>query len=354
MKAAVIGLGFGDEGKGLVTNWLSLSKNYDIVNRYSGGHQAGHTVWKSSTSHVFQNYGAGTLQGLPTYWNTLINPQKVLKERIVIKDNFGISPKMYVNKSCPITTPYDVIANIKRSNKDSVGQGIGETHQRERDGYSFNVGDLLYDSVAKIKIKEIKDYYERKFPHYDFDSFEDSLTDYKKFIDLVHINSPENVNVIYESSQGLLLDEKIGFYPYVTWGELGSKNIDVSEVYYVTRAYQTRHGKGPMSYEHDSIVKLPDYETNVENEFQGKFRTGILDIQLLKYAIDKDDFSGNKSLVITCVDQFEDYYVVKNGEDCRIYTEKKKFLKYLSDQLESRINTFYVSESPYSENIYSI
>ncbi len=67
---AVIGLGFGDEGKGVVTEYLcSQDPEHTVVVRFSGGQQAGHKVCKGDTEHIFSNFGSGTLSGCPTYWS---------------------------------------------------------------------------------------------------------------------------------------------------------------------------------------------------------------------------------------------------------------------------------------------
>ena len=67
--SAVIGLGFGDEGKGSVVSYLTKACDSTIVARFSGGHQVGHTVCTNNTRHVFSNFGSGTLNGTPTYWS---------------------------------------------------------------------------------------------------------------------------------------------------------------------------------------------------------------------------------------------------------------------------------------------
>jgi adenylosuccinate synthase len=69
MRKAVIGLGFGDEGKGMFTDYLCSQLPDAMVVRFSGGHQAGHTVEYKNKRHVFANFGSGSLRGNPTYWS---------------------------------------------------------------------------------------------------------------------------------------------------------------------------------------------------------------------------------------------------------------------------------------------
>ena len=89
-NSVVIGLGFGDEGKGLVTNYLSSPSS--LVCRFSGGHQAGHTVIENGKRHVFSNYGAGPLKGAPTYWSQFctFEPIGFLKERAILRKKVDI------------------------------------------------------------------------------------------------------------------------------------------------------------------------------------------------------------------------------------------------------------------------
>jgi adenylosuccinate synthase len=134
-----------------------------------------------------------------------------------------------------------------------------------------------------------------------------------------HIRSYEFLtdydNLIFEGSQGIMLDMNHGIFPNVTYANTTSKNaIEISkklnikdiEIYYVTRCYQTRHGIGWMSGK-DLMgeVNNPD-ETNVLGEWQGEFRIKEIDYDLLNYAIGIDNiYSGGlpKNLVVTCLDQ---------------------------------------------------
>ncbi len=118
MRSAVIGLGFGDEGKGMVTSSLATYYNNPMIVRYSGGHQAGHTVEFAGIKHTFVNFGSGTLFGCPTYWSKhctfepvgFLNELAVLVEKL--EEKFE-DIKVYVHNDCPVTTPYDILHNQK-------------------------------------------------------------------------------------------------------------------------------------------------------------------------------------------------------------------------------------------------
>src|SRR5262245_8541204 len=99
----IVGLGFGDEGKGLATDYFCSRHKNALVIRFNGGQQAGHTVFfKSGRKHIFSNFGAGSLRGVPTYWSKYctFSPGFFLDELKLLK----ISPKFFIDKCCPVTT----------------------------------------------------------------------------------------------------------------------------------------------------------------------------------------------------------------------------------------------------------
>lgn len=372
MKAkVVIGLQFGDEGKGLVTNYL-CSKPFikPLVVRFSGGHQAGHTVIHKGTRHVFSNFGAGTLQDAPTYWSEhcTFEPVGFLKERTELSKKVEIySIRYYLNKLSPITTPYDILANQLHENKynhGSVGVGYGKTIERN-EKLKFVAGDILHLKVAFMKLDFVRKYY--GLNRVNEKEFIQSLIEINKkikggLIELVE-SLPEileNTYYVFEGSQGLLLDQDYGFFPYVTRGNVGTKrfkqfNIPNFEKWYVTRAYQTRHGNGPMTNtEHDLFLINNKKETNILDKYQGEFRTTPLDLDLLKYSLECDrnvemNYSdADENLVITCVDQIKDgefiYTYNKNLYKC----ELNRFISIISDVLKFKKENIFLGVSPES------
>lgn len=353
---AVIGLGFGDEGKGVTTNSLAQSLPNPLVVRFSGGQQAAHTVMlDKDTQHVFSNFGSGSFHGVPTYWSKYctFDPIGVMNELDVLAEK-GIKPILYIDKKSPVTTPYDKLHN--QTSKEylkagTCGVGVGATFQREEDHYSLTVGDLLYPSVLKEKLNLIGEYY-KSFTHTSaFLECCDCILE----SDNLHIvdEMPEGYdNIIFESSQGLLLDKDIGFFPHVTWSNVGSPNILEMgfnpKLYLVTRAFQTRHGNGPMTNtELELKVKDNPYETNIFNVYQKTFKRTILDLDLLKYGIEKDEFirtSPNKELVITCMDLLEEYCYTVKGALVR-HTTKKGFVQDIA--LYLGIDKVHAISSPY-------
>jgi len=156
----------------------------------------------------------------------------------------------------------------------------------------------------------------------------------------------------YESSQGLLLDKDIGFFPNVTPSNLGTKNIanDLNTVYWVTRCYQTRHGNGAMSNQGDDrlLIRNDPMETNRTNPNQGEFRRSILDMDFIKYSRGKDDWDGKEVLVITCMDHMDEYGFTNNGR-LRRFINGNDFAKSVGELLN--IDEILVSNNHKFERI---
>ena len=316
MSKAVIGLGFGDEGKGVVVDHLcSLSPN-SLVVRFNGGHQAGHSVYGNlngilTDKHVFSNFGSGSFRGNHTYWSEhcTVDPVGMMRE---LKDlrHYGWEPFLFVNYDAPVTTPYDIAENMQRERKNqhgSCGVGFGTTVEREEKHCCLHFIDLYYDSILLPKMDNIRKFYSLDL---DVGYFYDAIEEMRKQKNIsAMLFPPYFIPKIYEGAQGLLLDQNFGFFPNVTRSNCGTKNIpdpESVEYYLVTRCYQTRHGNGYMSNEESKHIWADPWETNQMHEWQGAFRKGILDMDLINMAIQSDRILRKKStikhIVITCVD----------------------------------------------------
>ncbi len=359
---AVIGLGFGDEGKGLTTNFLCLQNPNALVVRYSGGQQAGHTVVLDGKRHVFSNFGSGTLNGNPTYWSQYctVDPFGLYNEMQILM-KLGVQPIIYIDGKCPITTPIDKKLNQLQDSKTgngTCGVGVGATLAREEQFYSLLFEDLFYPSIVDIKLNLF-----RKYSIVDDEQINVFLHCVRYIISNPNIQItygiPKNKELIFEGSQGLLLDQHYGFFPHVTRSNTGSTNIlemgFIPNFWCITRAYQTRHGNGPMTNQDiKHNFNLNPLETNVFNKFQGEFKVSLLDVSLLEYGIMKDAMISRHrdNLVITCLDQVQDDFRLTYKGEVFTFHSEELFVTAINDILQFR--SVYVSSSDQSHNLKQI
>jgi adenylosuccinate synthase len=322
---AVIGANFGDEGKGLVVDWL-CRQGAGMVVRFNGGAQAGHTVVdRSGLRHVFHHFGSGSFAGVPTYLSEYFVVNPILFEHELYALNaLGIRPVVYAHPKCLVTTFADMVINQHEENKrgssrhGSVGVGVNETINRSNiPELRITMGDIWNGSNGlRSKLEELCGKYARfrtgepiKDPGNMIDAF---LRGCDTFADQIHpLGIQQCEDPVFEGAQGLLLDQdNKEFFPHLTRSNTGMKNVralcaqaGISDVdaYYVTRTYLTRHGAGPLPGE-DPSMRFHD-DTNVEHPFQGRIRFAPLDPGLPARC--RADGGTAVILVVTHMDQLE-------------------------------------------------
>ena len=327
----VIGSTFGDEGKGNVVQWLckqalDAGKRVAVV-RYSGGPQAAHTIYYNGIKHICSSYGAGVLLNVPTILSSdvLVDPILMQRERHELISKGVKSPKIILESryNTNIITPYDPLENW----------GIAKRYYKNK--YSLNIE--LSDELKQTYINA-HNWFNRTVQYY---------FDYRDFDEL-----------ILESSQGLLLDEEFGFNPYTTPSKVGLNgclkyyvNRDC-EVYFVTRTYLTRHGNG---YEPKYPITIPEWkeESNITNQFQGVFKTGILEIPLLQRAFDRHNILNvchehniSPRLVVTHTDLIEKdaihSFLLNSAGEFVMFQDTKNALQILIKELDGYLDPEYV------------
>lgn len=317
----VIGANFGDEGKGLVTDYL-CSQGAGVVVRFNGGAQAGHTVVSpAGDRHVFSHFGSGTMLGIPTFLSQFFvcNPILFFDELRKLH-TLGFYPKIFAHPQCLVTTFADMIINQELESKrgadrhGSVGVGFRETVQRSKlTELKITMADLWNRSN---RLPSVIDEICGKYAAFRTGSKIDKpamceafLRGCEMFAQHVHPAGIDQCkDPVFEGAQGLLLDQdNEEFFPHVTSSSTGMKNVrtlcaqggfDV-EPYYVSRSYLTRHGAGPLPG-HDSAMKYHD-DTNIEHAYQGTIRFAPLDRDLRKRC--DADCGGPYKLVLTHCDQ---------------------------------------------------
>lgn len=316
----VIGANYGDEGKGLMTDYFAhqaKQRNEScVVVMSNGGSQRGHTVsTPEGLRHVFHHFGSGTLAGADTYCckEFILNPMNFVKEWNELTA-LGVKPHVFVHADCRWTTPFDMILNqiLEECRGDqrhgSCGQGIWETVKRCEEDYipslvscqmtpdywwkfvrTYLNKQVIYlpSRVHEAGIEDIPPVWKPIIQNQEL--IEHYIRDFQFMMEHVHIVEDDDYlkiykNIIFENGQGLLLDDKYG--DHATPSNTGLQNAtemirrifpkETVEVCYVTRTYMTRHGAGPMDYECDkSEINLDIFdETNQPNPWQGSLRYG--------------------------------------------------------------------------------
>jgi adenylosuccinate synthase len=319
----VIGLAWGDEGKGTMVDFLVRDREADTVVRFNGGPQAGHNVVTADgLHHEFRQFGAGTLAGAATHISRycVVHPEMLFEEADALYAKTGRWPwhALTIELDAAVVTPFAVAANrIRELARDgrhgSTGLGIWETEVARRAGIGITMRDLrdLTDAQLHGKLWRLRnakrasvdaaiarlpgrDYHPEVRPFADDALIYDLVRTYKTLVDLVPLYEgfpPTARHVVFEGAQGVLLDERVGFHPYTTGSTTTAANaVELARregydpyVIGVTRTYATRHGAGPFPTESAS-VDFPEPH-NATGPWQERFRRGYLDLAALRYAI---------------------------------------------------------------------
>lgn len=341
----VIGSNYGDEGKGtVVARYTKESEN--VLNILTnGGSQRGHSILTESGSTTFQHFGSGTLHGADSYYSKhyILNPMQFTQEY----NSLIVKPKhIYRDKRCRWSTPYDVMANLiaeeQLKRKASCGMGIWNTIKRfnttARIKSFFDVFMGLTDEEKIDYLMGVMRYYEREIDipdnwieiWYNTGIMMHFLMDCKfmwNTTEVAELGDLSYDNLIFENGQGLLLSDT-GKDTYDTTpsdtgiryalemaNELGVEDITA---HYVTRPYITRHGDGEIENESNRnrlSSGINEDRTNHNNEHQGEFRYGTLDIDSLYERVVEDARGVKIELEVTHCDEMDRISEFKNKFD---------------------------------------
>ena len=361
MKKAysVIGANFGDEGKGLMTDFFCRTSDSIINIRSNGGAQAGHTVCTAGGKrHIFSHIGSGSFAGADTYLSEyfILNPMLFSKELDTLGNDTG---NIFIDRRCKVTLPCDMLLNqfaetIRGNNRHgSCGVGIFETIVRNRDkrygmDYDYvlkadrgtlkgeinkiNVGycmkraeELGITGTAKAELTDILTN-EMLTENYLDDLYAMTAMCYDTDEQIVE----EYDTAVFEGAQGLMLDQnRRDYFPNLTPSDTGMKNIRAildrlgkrdTEVCYVTRSFFTRHGAGRFDTESKTVAEeygLYD-KTNAPNEFQGVFRYGWFDLPefMASLALDRRYIAEDDriSIAVTHLDMTDGMILCPTGK----------------------------------------
>ena len=375
----LLGLQWGDEGKGKIVD--VLTKNYNIIARFQGGPNAGHTLEFDGIKHVLRTIPSGIFheKSINVIGNGVVIDPVVFVKELEGLDKYHIDyvSKLIISRKAHLILPTHRLldaASEASKGKAKIGstlKGIGPTYMDKTGRNGIRVGDLeletfkqKYKSLAKKHVAMI-DFYNVDI-QYDLDEMEveffESLEKLKK---LTFIDSEEYLNqaiksektILAEGAQGSLLDIDFGTYPFVTSSNttaagactgLGVAPGKIKEVYGIFKAYTTRVGSGPFPTElfDDVGAKM----AKVGHEFgavTGRARRcGWLDLVALKYTC---EVNGVTQLMMMKSDVLSGFDHLKV---CTSYNYKGEVIKHLPYNIEAEnVTPIYTNFKCWKEDL---
>ncbi|NAY90466.1 adenylosuccinate synthase [Muricauda sp. JGD-17] len=363
MVDLLLGLQWGDEGKGKIVD--VLTKDYDIIARFQGGPNAGHTLEFDGIKHVLHTIPSGIFHknAINIVGNGVVIDPVIFKKELDNLDKFNIDivSKLLISRKAHLILPTHRLldaASEAAKGKAKIGstlKGIGPTYMDKTGRNGMRVGDLEFGNWKK-KYRALADKHEAMIGFYNVDvqynlaeletEFFDAVETLKKlsFIDSEEYIFKAQANgqkILAEGAQGSLLDIDFGTYPYVTSSNttaagactgLGVPPNKIEKVYGIFKAYTTRVGSGPFPTE----LFDQDGETmgRVGNEFGATTgrprRCGWLDLVALKYAV---QINGVTDLMMMKSDVLSGFDKLKV---CTAYQYKGETIQHLPYNIESK------------------
>ncbi|MGO8684997.1 MAG: adenylosuccinate synthase [Thermoleophilia bacterium] len=366
----VIGAQWGDEGKGKITDLLA--EKADVIARYQGGNNAGHTIVRAGEEFKLHLIPSGILYAGKTCVignGVVIDPRVMFAEIEALRERGVAADNLRVSGNAHLIMPYHVLldgAAEKRLGKFKIGttgRGIGPCYVDKYARLGIRVQDLLDEKILRRKVRTSLTEKNQLLQIYgiaalDPDQVTDELLAYRErfepFISetslLINDALDQGKHVLFEGAQGALLDIDFGTYPFVTSSNpiagaactgagVGPTRID--SVIGVAKAYITRVGEGPFPTELND--ETGDAMCEVGHEFGTttgrKRRCGWLDLVALKYAVRT---SGITHLAITKLDVLSGLPTLKV---CTRYKAGRKVL----DEFPLRQTDFHHAKPLYEE-----
>ncbi|MGY3795801.1 adenylosuccinate synthase [uncultured Aquimarina sp.] len=375
----LLGLQWGDEGKGKIVD--VLTKNYDIIARFQGGPNAGHTLEFDGIKHVLHTIPSGIFhdKAVNLVGNGVVIDPVIFKKELdnLAKFNIDYKSKLLISRKAHLILPTHRIldaASEASKGKAKIGstlKGIGPTYMDKTGRNGIRVGDLelsdwkeRYRNLAN-KHEAMIDFYDAKI-EYDLQELEQDFFEAVEtlksltFIDseeYLHKAQKDGKKILAEGAQGSLLDIDFGTYPFVTSSNttaagactgLGVAPNKIKEVFGIFKAYTTRVGSGPFPTE----LFDEDGETmgRVGNEFGATTgrprRCGWLDLVALKYAV---HVNGVTQLMMMKGDVLSGFNTLKV---CTAYKYKGETIDHLPYNIEpENVTPIYSEMKGWSEDL---
>ncbi|BBE31626.1 adenylosuccinate synthetase [Tepiditoga spiralis] len=359
-RLAIVGSQWGDEGKGKVVNYFS--EKFEWVVRFSGGANAGHTIYykgKKYVNHLLPSINPGNYSKGFLGAGMVIDLEQLIKELKVMEEDFpGISNRFYIDLEAFIVLPWhkeedELLESMRREPIGTTKRGIGPAYTDKVSREGIKLYHIFDDKLLKQRLEDIfylknniysgrlksnaKDVYNYLLKQRE--ELKNLKVNYESAIDMSKVF--RNSTVLFEGAQGVLLDLDFGTYPFVTSAacmahgvsSVGFSTFELDEVYGVLKAYTTRVGSGPFPTEIKG--ELGEKIAKLGNEFgatTGRARSvGWLDLPALRYAKIRSGLTG---FVITKADILNGFDEIKvctgyeiNGEIKEIPSSSYDFSK---------------------------
>ena len=338
MKVDVLlGLQWGDEGKGKIVD--VLTPRYDMIARFQGGPNAGHTLEFNNHKHILHNIPSGIFREdkLNIITNGVVLDPIVFKREIEALEAMGIdlTKNLWISKKAHLIIPTHRIldaASEAAKGKSKIGstlKGIGPTYMDKTGRNGLRVGDLDLDfmkkyEALKTKHKQLLTIYDYEYNLDEEKLFFEGIEVIRKFTRVdaeyeVNRYLEENKSILAEGAQGTLLDIDFGSYPFVTSSSticagactgMGVAPSAIGEVYGIFKAYCTRVGSGPFPSE--LLGEDGEHLRELGKEFGSTTgrprRCGWLDLVALKYSL---MLNGVTQLIMTKTDVLDTFDTIK-------------------------------------------
>ncbi len=375
----LLGLQWGDEGKGKIVD--VLTNNYNIIARFQGGPNAGHTLEFDGIKHVLHTIPSGIFHdnAINVVGNGVVIDPVIFKKELdnLEKFNIDFKSKLLISRKAHLILPTHRLldaASEASKGKAKIGstlKGIGPTYMDKTGRNGMRIGDLEMDGW-KDKYRALADKHESMVDFYDVDlqyDLKDLENDFFKAVDelkkLTFIDSEEYLyqaqksgkKILAEGAQGSLLDIDFGTYPFVTSSNttaagactgLGVAPSQIGRVFGIFKAYATRVGSGPFPTE----LFDEDGETmgRVGNEFGATTgrprRCGWLDLVALKYAV---QINGVTELMMMKGDVLSGF---KKLKVCTSYNYKGETITHLPYNIEpENVSPNYIEVEGWAEDL---
>ena len=372
----ILGLQWGDEGKGKIVD--NLSQSVDVVCRFQGGHNAGHTIKVNDEQTVLHLIPSGILHDNAKclIGNGVVLALDALDEEIrKLKDkDINFQDRFYISSACSLILPSHISIDKVRDKKESIGttgRGIGPAYEDKIGRRAVRFGDIGNKYLLKEKIELLVEYHNRLLkelhnhePH-DVNEIFESVIKYKDLYDQFCVDSQDLMyewvknkkSILFEGAQGTLLDIDHGTYPYVTSSSttaggvstglgIGPKFID--KIIGISKAYATRVGEGPFVTElFDENGEMIAKKGNEFGATTGRpRRCGWLDLVALKKAIFTNSVTDLCITKLDVLDEMQEILV------CTDYEKNKPIYKKFKGWLSSTEGITEYSELPKAAKEY--